>query len=101
MFEKPSGVEFVENTANIPFPQLEPDIDPQPQRSGWRNLFNLFQTPSTDVDVEAQVCRPNQNQFIMPVRRQVEAASDKIFIERNQLLINGEEISIYFEKHES
>ena len=77
-------------------PQIGPEIEPECQRSGWRNIFNFFQTPTSEVDIEGQVCRPTQNQISMPVRRQIGATGDKIFIERNQLLINGENICKYF-----
>ena len=60
--------------------------------------MNFFRANSDqDLDVEAQICRPDQNYVPPPspdrFQRRIGQDNSKIFIERNQFLINGKPIN--------
>ena len=87
VFEAGSGVEYEEAPITFNPPAHSDEVPPCP--SGWASIFRYFRPQNTsDVDVEAQLCRPVQNQ-VSQIPRRVTDDTSKIFIERNQLLING------------
>ena len=92
MFEAPNQVRVANPVLQYEPPPLANVTEDTTDRRGmWSNIFNMFRSQTgSEIDVEAQVCRPVRNYSIQqPMPRVNVGATNKVFIERNQLLING------------
>ena len=98
VFESGSGLQ-IQTSEEIPATRNDSNglASPSIQPRSWASMFGMFRSQTSNgEDVEAQICRPIQNHSTPPQtqRRQVQVGdTTKIFIERNQFLINGKPIN--------
>lgn len=79
--------------------QIQPQNQPQHGPRRWTDLLRIFSPISQpEVDLEAQICRPQQNVAIPDFERRENGfgpSQTTVFVERTQLLLNGKDNQFY------